>query len=70
MTKQDLLKQIESLSDEQFTRLSPYLEADIQAGDNLSALRNEITAGRYSASAQPLPPADDVYDHVRRKLSS
>ncbi len=70
MTKDAFLKHVESLSDEQFSRVSPFLEADLEAVDALSELKDEIAEGRRSMAHQPLLPADEVYDRTRGKLSS
>lgn len=70
MTKDAFLKYVASLSDEQFEKVSPFLEADLEAVDALDELRDEIAEGRASAAKQPLLDADEVYGRVRRKLSS
>lgn len=70
MTKDAFLRQVESLSDEQFAKVSAFLEADLEALEVLDALRDEVAEGRRSAAEQPLLDAKDVYHNARRKLSS
>jgi len=69
VTKEDLIKRLKGLSKEQFARVAPFIEADLEVADDLAALRNEIEAGRRSAATQPILEAKDVYARVRQALS-
>ncbi len=69
MTKDDLIKQLKGLSKKQFVRVAPFIEADLDAADNLAALHKEIEAGRRSAATQPILEAKDVYSRVRQTCS-
>ena len=69
MTKEALIEKLKALPDDQFARVAPFLEADLEAGDDLAALLREVEAGRRSATAEPLLESADVYDRVRRALS-
>jgi len=70
MTKEAFLKQVESLTDEQFEIVSPFLEADIEAVGSLSDLRNEIAIGRKNAISQPLLDSNEVFERIKKSLSS
>ena len=69
MTKEDLIKKLKGLSKGQFAKVAPFIEADIDAADDLAALHKEIAAGRYGAATQPILEAKDVYARVRQALS-
>ena len=69
MTKEDLIQKLRALPDDQFARLAPFLEADLEAVDDLAALYREVDAGRQSATAEPVLEAADVYARVRQALS-
>jgi hypothetical protein len=69
MTKDDLIKRLKGLSKEQFARVAPFIEADLDAADVLAALRKEINAGRRSAATQPILDAKDVYARARQTCS-
>ncbi|MEM9915416.1 MAG: hypothetical protein AAF911_10680 [Planctomycetota bacterium] len=70
MTKDAFIKQVSSLSEADFAKVSPFLEADLEAMNALDDLRNEIAAAREDAAKGPLFSADEAYERVRRKLSS
>ena len=69
MTRQDLIRKLGTLSDDEFARVAPFLEADLEAVEELAALHLEIEAGRQSARSEPLLDAKDVYARVRKALS-
>lgn len=69
VTKEDLIKRLKDLSDARFTQIAPFIEADLDAVDDLAALHKEIEAGRRSAASEPILDAKDVYARVRQALS-
>jgi len=69
MTRQDFIRKLATLSDEEFNRVVPFLEADLEAVEDLAALHVEVAAGRKSAAAEPLFDAKDVYARARKALS-
>ena len=69
MTRQEFIRKLGTLSDEEFNRVAPFLEADLEAVEDLAALHVEIAAGRKSASLEPLLDAKDVYARVRKALT-
>lgn len=69
MTKEDLIKRLKGLSKKQFARIAPFIEADLDVADDLTALLKEIEAGRRSAATQPILEAKDVYARVRQTCS-
>ncbi len=69
MTKEDLIQKLRALPDDQFAKLAPFLEADLEAVDDLAALHREVDAGRRSATAEPVLEVADVYARVRQALS-
>jgi 5,10-methylenetetrahydrofolate reductase len=69
MTKEDLIKRVKGLSKKKFARVAPFIEADLDAADDLATLYREIEAGRRSATTQPILDAKDVYARVRQALS-
>jgi hypothetical protein len=69
MTREDLIRKLRSLTDEQFVGVAPFLEADLESVDELAALHGEIEAGRRSARTEPVLDAKDVYVRVRQALS-
>lgn len=69
MTRQDLIRKLGALSDEEFARVAPFLEADLEAVDDLAALHLEIQAGRESSRTEPVLNAKDVYARVRKALT-
>jgi hypothetical protein len=69
MTRSDLIKRLKQLDEKEFARVAPFLEADLEAVEDLAALHREIEAGRKSAATEPLLEAKDVYARVRQALS-
>lgn len=69
MTRHELIEKLSGLSDEHFARVAPYLQADLEAADDLEDLHAEIEGGRRSATTEPLVDAKDVYAHVRSALA-
>jgi hypothetical protein len=69
VTKEDLIRRLQGLSDVRFSLVAPFIEADLDAVDDLSALHKEIEAGRRSAASEPVLDAKDVYAQVRQALS-
>lgn len=69
MTKEDLIKRLKGLSKGRFAKVAPFIEADLDAADDLAALHEEIEAGRHSAATQPILDAKYVYARVRQALS-
>ena len=69
VTKEDLIKRLKGLSKGRFAKVAPFIEADLDAADDLASLHKEIEAGRRSASTQPILEAKDVYARVRQALS-
>ena len=70
VTKDDLIKRLKGLSKGQFAKVAPFIEADLDAADDLPSLHKEIEAGRRSAATQPILEGKDVYARVRQALSS
>ncbi len=69
MGRKELVKKLNALSDRQFERIAPFLEADLESVDKLAALHREIEEGRRSADLDPLLDASAVYAKVREALS-
>lgn len=69
MTKEDLIKRLKDLSDVRFSQVAPFIEADLDAVDDLAAWHKEIEAGRRSAASEPILEAKEVYARVRQALS-
>lgn len=69
MTRQDLIRKLGALTEEEYARVAPFLEADLDAVEDLAALHVEIEAGRESARTQPVLDAKDVYARVRKALT-
>jgi hypothetical protein len=69
MTKSELIKRLESLTDDQFSAVAPYLEADLEAADDLSALISEVEAGRESRDAEPLLTTRQTLAKARQRLT-
>ncbi len=69
VTKEDLIKRLKGLSKGRFAKVAPFIEADLDAADDLTALHKEIEAGRHSAATQPILDAKEVYVRVRQALS-
>ena len=69
VTKEDLIKRLKGLSKGRFAKVAPFLEADLDAADDLAGLHKEIEAGRHNAATQPILDAKHVYARVRQALS-
>lgn len=69
MTREDLISRLRGLPEEQFARIAPFIEADLEAVDDLKELHQEIEAGRRSAATERILEAKDVYARVRQALS-
>jgi hypothetical protein len=69
VTKEDLIRKLKNLPEDQFARVAPFLEADLEAVEGLAALHQEIEAGRRSAGNEPILEAKVVYSRVRQALS-
>jgi hypothetical protein len=65
MTRAEVLERIESLTDEEFDRVAPYLEADLDAADDLPDMMDAIARGRESARTEPLLDDDAVFAMAR-----
>ncbi len=67
----ELIERIKSLSDDEMERVAPYIEADLDAVDDLDALYAEIAEGRKSAQTEPLLDDDavakSVAEHLKRQ---
>jgi hypothetical protein len=68
MTKEDLIQKLQALPEDEFARVAPFLQADLEALDDLEALHQEVEAGRRSATTEPVLEAADVYARVRQAL--
>ncbi len=64
----ELIERIKSLSDDEIQRVAPYIEADLDAVDDLDALHTEIAEGRKSAQTDPLLDDDAVAKSVDAHL--
>lgn len=69
VTKEGLIKKLKGLSRGEFAKVAPFIEADLEAADDLAALNKEIEAGRRSAMNQPILEARAVYARVRQALA-
>ena len=54
MTRQDLIRKLGALTEEEFARVAPFLEADLEAVDDLAASLMALTVFDHR-SAEPLP---------------
>ncbi len=68
MSRADVVQRIESLTDEAFDRIAPYLEADLDAADEMPDLRAEIERGLESARTEPLLDHEAVMAMGRARL--
>jgi hypothetical protein len=74
MTRTDALRRIETLTDDEFDRVAPYLEADLDAVENGLAdvddagLRRAIELGSESARTEPLLDHETVMAMGRARL--
>ena len=69
MTREELVQKLQALSADQYSRIAPFLEADIESVDDLAALHQEIESGRQSADQEPILESKDVYARARKALS-
>lgn len=69
VSRHDLIKRIEALSDEEIERVGSYLEADLDALVELDELRADVARGRESARTEALLDHEDVIVMVRERLS-
>lgn len=69
MSRDELIRKLGRLSEAQFAEVAPFLEADLDAVDELATLHQEIEAGRRSAKDEPLLDAREVYARARKALS-
>ena len=75
MTRTAVIQRIESLTDDEFERVAPYLQADLDAVDAVDAanrkiedtysLQRAVTLGRQSARTEPLLDDDSVFVMAR-----
>ena len=69
MLRNELMQKLQELTAEEFERIAPFLEADLQTLDDLDAIRAEVRRGRESLSKDELLDADDVYSLARKRLA-
>jgi hypothetical protein len=60
-----LIERIASLSEDDFARVAPYIEADLEAAPDFDALLTAINEGRLSARIDPLHDDVDVRREAR-----
>ena len=60
MTREQLIERIKSLSEDDLVRVTPFLEADLDALPNLEDLLEEIRLGRLSAERDSPLDHDEV----------
>ena len=68
MSRAAVIQRIESLTEVEFERVAPYLEADLEAADDLPDLRAEIERGEESARSEPLLEHETVMAMGRARL--
>lgn len=68
VNRSELLERIAALSQEDLDRVAPYVEADLDAVNDLDALHEEIELGRRSAAEEPLIDDDEVAASILAKL--
>jgi hypothetical protein len=68
MTRADVLQRIQGLTDSEFERVLPYLEADLDVANELPNLRGEIERGEESARTEPLLDHESVMAMGRARL--
>ena len=72
MSREDLIKRIEALSDDELRRVAPFLENDLDllsdpaAMVDLDAMAAEIRAGQESARTEPLLSNEEVFARLDR----
>ena len=75
MTRTAIIRGIENLTDAQFARVAPYLQADLEAAgagrldEDTSALLHTIELGRESARTEPLLDDDSVFAMARQRTA-
>lgn len=68
MTRAQLIQRIQSLSEDELSRVAPYLEADLDALADLAGLIEEIRLARESERTEPLLADEDVLRSVLERL--
>lgn len=68
MTKAEFLARVQGLSEQAFSEVAPYLEADLDAASELASLEQEVEAGRRSAAEQPLLNTAEAMARARSLL--
>lgn len=68
MTRAAILARISALSDDELARVSPYLEADLNAVYDLADLHTEVERGRVSAREEPLVDDEEVARMIKDRL--
>jgi len=68
VTQDDLIEPLKGLSNPRSARIAPFIEADLDAADDLADLDLEIEAGRRSGASPPTLEAKDVSARVRQIL--
>ena len=63
------MKRLEGMSEDQFSKVAPYLEADLDADDDLPALLSEIEAGRRSRDTEPRLTTEQPLSQARQRLA-
>jgi hypothetical protein len=72
MSREDLIRRIQSLSDDELRRVSPFIESDLEmladekAALDLAAMAAEIRAGQESARREPLLTDEEVQARLDR----
>lgn len=69
MTREHLIERVRGLSNEEFSRVAPFLEADLESIEELALIHGEIEAGRQNARTEPILESEEVYARVRQALS-
>ncbi len=69
MTRKQLIDRIQALSEEDFARVAPFLEADLDSTPPPGRLLEEILLGRLSAKHEPLVEHDDLMRRVDDQLN-
>jgi hypothetical protein len=70
MKRAALIARIDRMSDDELERVGPYLEADLDAVDQLESVQREIALGRASARDEPLVEHAAVMPPARTCLSA
>lgn len=65
--RSELIKRIQSLTDDEVERVKPYLEADLDSVADLAELQAEVRRARENARSEPLVDNEEVMDLVRNK---